>query len=146
MSKQHIRDVLKIAERHQIPIIADEVYEFFVFPNCKFYSFSSLSTHVPILSCSGLTKRFIMPGYENMLQIVCVNIFTTFLLVILSIRMGWIVIHDRNNHFQEIKRGLLNIAGRNFWPSSTVQLALPDIIRNTPKQFFEDNSTRVYVS
>ncbi|KAG5684608.1 hypothetical protein PVAND_013833 [Polypedilum vanderplanki] len=121
-SKEHILKILEIAEKHQIPIIADEVYEFFTFPGIEFYSFSSLSKNVPILTCSGLTKRFIMPG----------------------IRVGWIVIHDRNNQLNDIRKGLLNIAGRNFWPNSTAQIALTEIIKNTPKAFLEENAARVH--
>ncbi|CRK96860.1 CLUMA_CG009926, isoform A [Clunio marinus] len=121
-SKQHMLDIIKIAERHCLPIISDEVYEFFTFPGVKYYSFSSLSKNVPILACSGLTKRFLMPG----------------------IRMGWIVIHDRNDLFHNIRLGLANAAGRNFWPNSTVQLALPNIIKNTSQEFFDDTCRRVY--
>jgi tyrosine aminotransferase len=123
-SYEHILEILKIAEKHKLPIIADEVYEFFTFPGVEFHSVASLSKNVPVLTCSGLTKRFLMPG----------------------IRMGWIIIHDRHDAFQEIRLGLANIAGRNFWPSSTVQLALPDIIKNTPQEFFDDNCRRVHVS
>ena len=123
-SKEHILEILDIAEKHKLPIISDEVYEYFTFPGVKFHSTSSLSKNVPILTCSGLTKRFLMPG----------------------IRMGWLIINDRNNSFDEVRFGLTNIAGRNFWPSSTVQLALPAILRNTPKEFFDDNCRRVHVS
>lgn len=72
-SKQHILDILTIAEKHHVPIIADEIYEHFVFPGSEYHSVSSLSRHVPVLSCGGLTKRFLVPGW----------------------RMGWIIIHDR---------------------------------------------------
>jgi tyrosine aminotransferase len=96
-SKEHLIDVLKIAERHKLPIISDEVYEHFVFPGVKYHSVASLSKNVPVLTCSGLTKRFLMPG----------------------IRMGWILINCRHNLLDEVRLGLGNIAGRNFWPSST---------------------------
>lgn len=86
-SKEHILEILAIAERHRLPIISDEVYEYFVFPGVKFHSVSSLSKNVPVLTCSGLTKRFLMPG----------------------IRMGWIVINDRHNSFDEIRRGLVRL-------------------------------------
>lgn len=33
--KQHILDLLALAERHKLPIIADEIYEFMVFPGVK---------------------------------------------------------------------------------------------------------------
>ena len=123
-SRDHILDILEIAERHQLPIIADEIYEYFTFPGVEFHSVASLSKNVPVLTCSGLTKRFLMPG----------------------IRMGWIIINDRKDKFEDIRLGLANIVGRNFWPNSTVQLALPDILKNTPQDYFDENCRRVYVS
>ncbi|XP_033201859.1 tyrosine aminotransferase isoform X2 [Bombus vosnesenskii] len=74
-SKDHTLDILDVAARYYIPIIADEIYEHMVFPGRTFHSLASLSKEVPILSCSGLTKRFLVPGW----------------------RMGWIIIHDRQN-------------------------------------------------
>lgn len=120
-SKQHILDILAIAERHQLPIISDDIYEYFVFPGVEYFSVASLSKNVPVLSCSGLTKRFIVPG----------------------LRMGWISIHDRCDALKEIKQGLIRISGRNFGPNCTIQLALPEILRNTPQEFFDDTTRRV---
>lgn len=56
-SREHILDILELANRHKLPIISDEVYEFFTFPGVKFHSIASLSEHVPVLTCSGLSKR-----------------------------------------------------------------------------------------
>lgn len=61
-SKEHMLEILEIAERHKLPIISDEVYEFFVFPNVQYHSISSLSKNVPVFTCSGLTKRFLIPA------------------------------------------------------------------------------------
>lgn len=47
------------------------------FPGCSSPSLASLSSDVPILSCGGLAKRWLVPGW----------------------RMGWILIHDRNQVF-----------------------------------------------
>lgn len=80
--KKHLLDVIAICEKYCIPIIADEIYEHFVFPNVEYHSVSSLSENVPVLSCGGLTKRFLVPGW----------------------RLGWIVIHDRNNTFKELRQ------------------------------------------
>lgn len=123
-SKQHILDLLEIAERHRLPIISDEVYEFMAFPGETFQSLASLSENVPILTCSGLTKRFCTPG----------------------IRMGWVIASDRHGVLMDIKQGLRNITGRILGPNSTVQLALPDILRNTPQKFFDDTMTAIAVS
>lgn len=81
-SREHILEILAIAEKYCVPIIADEIYEHFVFPNVEYHSVSSLSENVPVLSCGGLTKRFLVPGW----------------------RLGWIVIHDRNNIFDGIRK------------------------------------------
>lgn len=122
-SKQHILDILAVAHRYQLPIISDDIYEYFVFPGVEYFSVAALSKTVPVISCSGLTKRFIMPG----------------------VRMGWITIHDKLDAMTEIKRGLIRISGRNFGPNSTVQLALPDILNNTPQEFFDDTVTQVHI-
>lgn len=80
--KQHILDVIALCEKYRVPIIADEIYELFVFPNIEYHSISSLSENVPVLSCGGLTKRFLVPGW----------------------RLGWITIHDRHDIFKNIRK------------------------------------------
>lgn len=80
--REHLLDIIAIAEKYCVPIIADEIYEHFVFPGIEYHSVSSLSQNVPVLTCGGLTKRFLVPGW----------------------RLGWIVIHDRNNVFDGIRK------------------------------------------
>lgn len=58
-------------------------------------------------------------------------------------RIGWIVIHDKTEKLDAVRQGLVRISGRNFGPSSLVQQALPDILKNTPKAFFDDTVSRV---
>ncbi|XP_028037349.1 tyrosine aminotransferase [Bombyx mandarina] len=116
-SREHLQDILEVASRNRLPIIADEIYEHFVFSDHEFISMSALSKDVPILTCSGLTKRFLVPGW----------------------RMGWIVIHDRNNIFgKEVRKGLNNLATRILGPSTLIQRALPTILKNTPQSFFDE--------
>ncbi|KAJ9598013.1 hypothetical protein L9F63_026883, partial [Diploptera punctata] len=117
-SRQHLLDILNIARKKFVPIIADEIYEHMVFPGEHFTSLASLSEEVPILSCSGLTKRFLVPGW----------------------RMGWIIIHDRNDIFKkgEIRQGIQKLSQRSLASNTLVQGALPGILKNTPDKFFED--------
>lgn len=115
-SKEHILEILKIAERHFVPIIADEIYEHFVFPGNDYHSMSSLSKNVPILSCGGLTKRFLVPGW----------------------RLGWIIVHDRHDAFEDIRRGLINLSSRILGSNSLVQGAIPDILQKTPQKFYDE--------
>ncbi|ESO95613.1 hypothetical protein LOTGIDRAFT_227234 [Lottia gigantea] len=115
-SKEHLEAILEICEKNKLPVIADEIYEHFVFCGSKYYSLASLTTTVPILSCSGLTKRFLVPGW----------------------RMGWIVIHDLNDIFVNVRRGLVKLSQRILGPNTLVQQAIPDILKNTSSEFFED--------
>lgn len=117
-------EIIALAERHQLPIVADEIYEHFVFPGIEYHPISSLSKNVPVLTCSGLSKRFLVPG----------------------IRMGWIIVHDRNGVLDEVKQGLRNVSARILGPNSTVQYALPDILQNTPQRFFVNKMMKISVS
>uniref|UniRef100_A0A3Q3WNJ9 Tyrosine aminotransferase n=1 Tax=Mola mola TaxID=94237 RepID=A0A3Q3WNJ9_MOLML len=117
-SKKHLQKILKVASRHCVPILADEIYSDMVFPGCTSPSMASLSSDVPVLSCGGLAKRWLVPGW----------------------RMGWILIHDRNNIFgSEIRQGLVKLSQRILGACSIVQGALECILNNTPQSFF--NST-----
>ena len=49
-----------------------------MFEGYEFHSVASLSKNVPVLSCGGLSKNLMIPGW----------------------RIGWILIHDRNGAFQ----------------------------------------------
>uniref|UniRef100_A0A182KC84 Tyrosine aminotransferase n=1 Tax=Anopheles christyi TaxID=43041 RepID=A0A182KC84_9DIPT len=114
--RAHLEAIVDIAERHFVPIIADEIYEHFVFPGHEFHAVSALSNRVPVLSCGGLTKRFLVPGW----------------------RMGWIIVHDREGVFSEVRRGLANLSVRILGSNTLVQRALPAILDNTPNDFFDD--------
>ncbi|CAG4998563.1 unnamed protein product [Parnassius apollo] len=116
-NKEHLSEILDIASRNQVPIIADEIYEHFVFSGNEFTAISSLSKDVPVLTCGGLTKRFLVPGW----------------------RMGWVIIHDRHNILgREVRQGLANLSTRILGPSTLIQRALPAILKYTPQSFFDD--------
>ncbi|XP_072936808.1 tyrosine aminotransferase [Epargyreus clarus] len=115
--KDHLSEILDVAQRNHVPIIADEIYEHFVFSGNTFTAISSISKDVPVLTCGGITKRFLVPGW----------------------RMGWVIIHDRNNILgKEIRRGLNNLATRILGPSTLIQRALPMILKCTPQSFFDE--------
>lgn len=115
-SRNHLLSILELAKRHKVPIISDEIYEHFVFSGNEYHSLGSLSDDVPILSCSGLTKRFLVPGW----------------------RLGWIVINDRHDTFTEVRAGLVRLSQRLLGPNSIVQAALPEILSATPQHFFDE--------
>ncbi|CAH0558156.1 unnamed protein product [Brassicogethes aeneus] len=115
-SRKHLSDILELAYRRRIPVIADEIYEQLVFPGKKFASTASLHSQVPILICGGLAKRFLVPGW----------------------RLGWIVVHDEINAFQNIRKALVSLSQRTIGSNTLIQGALPAILRNTPQSFHDD--------
>ncbi|KAL7026896.1 hypothetical protein ACKWTF_005219 [Chironomus riparius] len=121
-SKKHILEIIALAERNRLVIISDEIYEFFTMPNVEYHSFAELSENVPVLVCSGLTKRFLIPGA----------------------RCDWLVVNDRGNKLENLRTGFRNAAGRNFFPNSSLQYALPSILRDTPQSFFDENNQKIY--
>ncbi|CAG2232828.1 TAT [Mytilus edulis] len=135
-SRRHIEDILEVLERNRIPMIADDIYEHFVFSENKYHSSISIK-NCAYFDCTVLLKvsyyifcyRFLVPGW----------------------RMGWIVVHDRSNAFHEIRKGLNSLSQRILGPNSLVQSALKDILKNTPKSFYaetleyiEDNAKLFY--
>uniref|UniRef100_A0A8C9ZAT5 Tyrosine aminotransferase n=1 Tax=Sander lucioperca TaxID=283035 RepID=A0A8C9ZAT5_SANLU len=114
-SEEHLQKILKVASRHCIPILADEIYSNMV--SCSCPSMASLSSDVPILSCGGLAKRWLVPGW----------------------RMGWILIHDRNDIFgSKIRQGLVKLSQRILGACSIIQGALESILNNTPQSFYNN--------
>lgn len=51
--------------------------------------------------------------------------------------MGWILIHDRNDAFAELRKGLINLTQLILGCNSLVQAALPDILK-APQSFYDD--------
>lgn len=110
------------------------------FPGCSSPSLASLSSDVPVLSCGGLAKRWLVPGW----------------------RMGWILIHDRNEVFghavgrlyrclfhappgdsrraspPQIRQGLVKLSQRILGACTIIQGALESILNNTPQSFYSN--------
>ncbi|XP_040265060.1 tyrosine aminotransferase [Bufo bufo] len=116
-SKKHLQKILAVASRQCVPILADEIYGDMVFEYGAFQGLAPLSTNVPVLSCGGLAKRWLVPGW----------------------RMGWILIHDQKDIFgKEIREGLVRLSQRILGPCTIVQGALDHIIKRTPQHFYEN--------
>jgi tyrosine aminotransferase len=53
LSRENLEGVLAIAERHRLPVIADEIYGKMTFTGHVFYPMASLTTTVPVLAVGG---------------------------------------------------------------------------------------------
>jgi tyrosine aminotransferase len=112
---KHIRQILRLANRLKLPVIADEIYADFVFPGHPFIPMAIQTRDVPILACGGLTKKYLVPGW----------------------RMGWIMIHDRHDAFHDVRHGLVALSQRILGPNTIVQGAVRTILEKTPTEFFD---------
>lgn len=110
-SAKHLKDIAAVARKHNLPIIADEIYSGIVFKGEKFEPMQVHSGSVPVLSLGGLAKEFVVPGW----------------------RVGWITIHDRNNRLSEVKNGIKQLTQLIVGANSLVQACIPDVLCPTPK-------------
>lgn len=123
-SREHLTQLVRLAEKYFVPIIADEIYEHFVFPGVECVAVSAVARTVPVLSCGGLTKRFLVPGW----------------------RMGWIVVHDPAGVAADVRQGLESLSTRILGGNMLVQGALPAILKDTPQEFFDGVVQTLHVS
>jgi tyrosine aminotransferase len=78
-TEHHLQQILSLAQRYQLPVIADEVYGDLTFDDAK-HPFTSMAkvmmvmgSQVPVIVTSGLAKQYLLPGW----------------------RVGWAVFYDR---------------------------------------------------
>jgi tyrosine aminotransferase len=77
-SKQHMLEILQVASKHKLPLLSDEMYYGMSFgEGQEFTSFGNLSSEVPVICVSSLSKVFCVPGW----------------------RLGWIIVYNNNNYF-----------------------------------------------
>lgn len=116
---QHLEDFLAIAEKYKVPVVADEIYGHMTWSS-PFVPLASLSKSVPVITLSGLSKRFLLPGW----------------------RVGWACLHDPLNVADSVRTGMTVWGNRFFGPSSIVQSALPEIL-DTPGEWFDQVNLKI---
>ena len=110
-----------MARKFNVPIIADEIYEDMVFEGSEYIPLSLLCQQstdfaVPILTCSGLSKRFLIPGW----------------------RFGWIAIGEYGGYdLTSIRQGLFDLSTLIIGSCTLIQAALPEIFKSTPESFYK---------
>jgi tyrosine aminotransferase len=115
-TKEHKLQILQVAAKHYVPVVADEVYGGMVSSDVQYHSFGAISTELPVLVCSSLAKRYLVPGW----------------------RLGWIVLNDPINALSsEMRKSLVRMCQVLLGPCTLIQGALPKILKQTPPEFFE---------
>lgn len=108
--------IVKTAEKHRIPIISDEIYADMAFKPFKFVPIASLSDNVPILTVGGIAKQYLVPGW----------------------RVGWVLIHDRQNLFSDVRKGLVALSQLILGANSLIQSVIPKLLHETPQEFYDE--------
>ncbi|RUP51824.1 hypothetical protein BC936DRAFT_145490 [Jimgerdemannia flammicorona] len=115
-TRPHLEQILALCARHHLPVISDEIYDGLPFAGNVFHPIASLTDEVPVLAVGGIAKQYCVPGW----------------------RVGWILIHDRNDVLKEARQGLISLSQLILGANSLVQGALPEILHNTPQKFYDD--------
>eukprot|EP01012_Entosiphon_sulcatum_P027473 TRINITY_DN3311_c0_g1_i1.p1 TRINITY_DN3311_c0_g1~~TRINITY_DN3311_c0_g1_i1.p1 ORF type:complete len:448 (-),score=92.61 TRINITY_DN3311_c0_g1_i1:15-1358(-) len=120
-SREHLEAILGIADAHGLPVVADEIYSHVLGSSHRFFPMASLTRTVPVLSVGGMAKQFVVPGW----------------------RVGWTLVHDRNNRLSEVRRGLAALEEVNGGAATYVLAALPRVLRSDLSQHFRDVNTLI---
>ncbi len=83
-SRESLLNILKFAEKHDLVIFADEIYDKLLFDGQKHISIASLSQSVPVVTFGGLSKNYIMPGW----------------------RVGWAIFYDPLNLMSDYREAI----------------------------------------
>ncbi|RUS31219.1 tyrosine aminotransferase [Jimgerdemannia flammicorona] len=113
-TRPHLEQILALCARHHLPVISDEIYDGLPFAGNVFHPIASLTDEVPVLAVGGIAKQYCVPGW----------------------RVGWILIHDRNDVLKEVCD--VTIAFRSISRFRLRDGALPEILHNTPQKFYDD--------
>jgi tyrosine aminotransferase len=121
-SREHVAEIVAVAERCKLPIIADEIYADMVYSGADFTSISAIESNVPVLACGGLAKRWLVPGW----------------------RVGWVLVRDQNGVLaKEVKPALVNLSQLILGACTPVQAAIPAILKETSDEFYATNKANL---
>jgi len=104
--REHLLGMLAIAERHKLPIIADEIYGEMTFEGFSFHAMADLSDSVPVISVGGLAKQFLVPGW----------------------RVGWLMLHDPIGVLGELREGFGRLTQLIVGANTLVQGVVPHVL------------------
>jgi len=110
-SEEHLMQIVKLAEKWNVPIIADEIYGDLVFGNNVFHPMANVASKlgytVPIITASGLGKQYLIPGW----------------------RLGWLIFQDsRHGSIHDVKKGAQRLAQVVLGASRLAQVVIPAVL------------------
>lgn len=106
-TKDHMLEILEIADRYKIPLISDEVYYGLSYNDERpFISMGNLTKTVPVMCTGAISKIYCVPGW----------------------RCGWTIVYNNGNYFDKVIDNMGKHSMIQLHPNSLVQAALPAIL------------------
>lgn len=114
-SLEHLREVVALCDKYQLPIVADEVYGDLTFGQHQFHPLAQVAAEhkrVPVITTSGLAKQYLLPGW----------------------RVGWVVFQDNaDGSLREVEAGAKRLAQIILGASHLVQVVIPKLLTPSPE-------------
>lgn len=106
-SREHLKDVVAVAEELKLPLVADEVYAGMTFAK-RFVPLAEVAGSVPVFSVGALSKRWLVPGW----------------------RLGWVCVHDEHGTLEGsgVRAAINSLCQISLGPSVPLQAAVPTIL------------------
>lgn len=128
-TRQHVTDILRLAEELKIPVVSDEIYAGMVWEGETFTSVADVKCDVPRIILGGVSKAFVAPGW----------------------RMGWIIRVDPKKCLNNFMAGAAALTTLIVGPGALIQGAMTEFLQGTPADYFKtliktlsDNSNYFY--
>ncbi|WP_405004030.1 pyridoxal phosphate-dependent aminotransferase [Kitasatospora purpeofusca] len=100
--KELLEGILDLARRHQLMVLADEIYDKILYDDVEHHCLAALADDVLTLTFNGLSKSYRVAGF----------------------RSGWLVVSGPKQHARDYLEGLTMLSGMRLCPNVPAQYAV----------------------
>ncbi|MCX6815526.1 MAG: aminotransferase class I/II-fold pyridoxal phosphate-dependent enzyme [Candidatus Aenigmarchaeota archaeon] len=99
--KKALKELVNVAGQHNLIIFSDEIYDEMILEG-EMHHIASFSEEVPVITCNGLAKNFLAPGW----------------------RTGWMAITDREQRLGTAKDAIMQMGRTRLCTTTPMQFAV----------------------
>ncbi len=114
-NEESIRNILKFAKKHNLVVLADEIYDKLLMDGNQHIAIASLSEEVPVITFGGLSKNYIMPGW----------------------RVGWAIFHDPARVMEDYRNAINKLLRARLCSPHPQQHMIAPALNDTNEHFSE---------
>ncbi len=105
-SEETLKQITDLAEKHNLVVFSDEIYDRLVFDNKPFTSTAALNKNCVTVTLNGLSKSHCLCGF----------------------RCGWMAISGPEEKFRDLVRGINTLAALRLCSNAIMQLCIPEAL------------------